>query len=180
MSLVEHVQAVFIDRDGTIGGDISVIYPSKFVLYPFTDKAINMLKNNGIKVFAFTNQPGISCGEATEEDFINELAGFGFDGTYICPHAPEHNCKCRKPGIGLLLRAKKEHGLDFSKCIVIGDRWSDMMAADRVNMKKILVLTGAGNETLVKQSSKWSEIEPDYVANNLLEAVKWILGVLCI
>ena len=175
ITLIKDVQAVFIDRDGTMGGDTDVTYPNKFVLYPFTDKAIKMLKNKGIKVFAFTNQPGISVGEATEEDFIKELTGFGIEKAYICPHSPQHNCKCRKPETGLLLIAKEEYGLDLSRCIVIGDRWSDMMAAERVNIEKILVLTGAGNETLGKDRSKWSEIEPDYVANNILEAVEWIL-----
>jgi len=173
--LIKDVQAVFIDRDGTMGGDTSVTYPNKFVLYPFTDKAIKMLKNNRIRVFAFTNQPGISVGEATQEDFINELTGFGIEKAYICPHSSEHNCKCRKPKTGLLLMAQEEHGLDLSRCIVIGDRWSDMMAAQKVNMGKILVLTGAGNEALGKHRSKWSEIEPDYVANNVLEDVEWIV-----
>jgi histidinol-phosphate phosphatase family protein len=175
MALIEDIQAVFIDRDGTMGGDNSVTYPGKFVLYSFTPKAIKLLKNKGIKVFAFTNQPGIAIGEATEEDFINELIDFGFDKVYICPHSQENKCKCRKPETGLLLKAQEENGIDLSRCIVIGDRWSDMMAAERVNMKKILVLTGAGNETLGKQRSKWSEIEPEYVAKNLLEAVEWIL-----
>jgi len=176
--LPKDVQAVFIDRDGTMGGDTDVTYPDKFVLYPFTNKAINMLKSKGIRVFAFTNQPGISAYKATEENFINELVGFGFEKAYICPHAPENNCKCRKPETGLLLRAKEEYALDLTKCIVIGDRWSDMMAAEGVNMGKILVLTGAGNETLGKYRSKWLEIEPDYVANNLLEAVEWILELI--
>lgn len=177
MILIKDVQAVFIDRDGTMGGDTNVTYPGKFVLYPYTDRAIKMLKDNGIKVFAFTNQPGISTGQAVEEDFINELEGFGFEKSYICPHSPEHNCKCRKPEIGLLLKAKEEYSLDLSKCIVIGDRWSDMMAANRVDSGKVLVLTGCGSEALGKDRSRWAEVEPDYVANNILEAVEWILEI---
>jgi len=175
ITLKRYVQAVFIDRDGTMGGDTDVTYPDKFVLYSFTDKAINMLKSKGVRVFAFTNQPGISVGEATEEDFIKELTDFGFEKAYICPHSSEDNCKCRKPESGMLLKAREEYGLDLSRCIVIGDRWSDMMAAERVNMVKILVLTGCGTEALGKDRAKWAEIEPDYIADNLLEAVEWIL-----
>jgi len=175
MVCLKKVQAVFIDRDGTMGGDTDVTYPDKFVLYPFTEKTIKILKMNGIRVFAFTNQPGISVGEATEEDFINELKSFGIEKAYICPHAPEQNCKCRKPETGLLLKAQAEYGLDLSRCFVIGDRWSDMMAAERVNMGKILVLTGAGNETLGEERHRWSQIEPDYVTTNVLEAVEWIV-----
>ncbi|HEY8890207.1 MAG TPA: HAD-IIIA family hydrolase [Clostridium sp.] len=176
--MIKDVQAVFIDRDGTMGGDTDVTYPDKFVLYQFTDKAINMLKSKGIRVFAFSNQPGISVGEATEEDFIKELIGFGIEKAYICPHTSEQNCKCRKPETGLLLKAKEEYGLDLTKCIVIGDRWSDMMAAERVNMGKILVLTGSGTETLGKDRSKWSKVEADYIADNLLQAVEWILEII--
>jgi len=46
------------------------------------------------------------------------------------------------------------------------------MAAERANMEKILVLPGAGNVSLGKKRNKWSEIEPNYVANNLLEAIE--------
>ncbi|MCB2294249.1 HAD-IIIA family hydrolase [Clostridium algoriphilum] len=176
--MMKNVQAVFMDRDGTMGGNNCVTYPDKFVLYHFTDKAIKMLKSNGIRVLAFTNQPGISVGEATEEDFIEELTGFGIEKVYLCPHTPNDSCKCRKPEPGLLLKAQKDYGLDLTSCIVIGDRWSDMIAAERVSMGKILVLTGAGNETFAKYRDKWPEKKPDYVANNVLEAVEWILSTL--
>ncbi|WP_249723378.1 HAD hydrolase-like protein [Paenibacillus dendritiformis] len=37
------------------------------------------------------------------------------------PHSSEAGCDCRKPSIGLLLRAAAEHGLDLARCAVIGD-----------------------------------------------------------
>jgi hypothetical protein len=37
-------------------------------------------------------------------------------------------------------------------------------------------LTGAGKDALGKHRCKWSEVELDYVAANVLEAVKWILN----
>jgi len=37
------------------------------------------------------------------------------------------------------MNINKEQGFDLSRCIVIGDRWSDMMAAQKINMGKILV-----------------------------------------
>lgn len=175
ITLKKNIQAVFLDRDGTIGGDTDATYPDKFELYPYTNEAIKILKDKGIRIFAFTNQPGISRGEAMEEDFTNELRGFGFEKAYICPHSPEENCKCRKPATGLLLKAEQEYGLDLEKCVVIGDRWSDMLAAERVKARKILVLTGCGKDALAKDRDKWLEVEPDYVADNILEAVKWIV-----
>ncbi len=171
------LQAVFIDRDGTMGGDTSVTYPGDFTLFPFTENAIKLLKEKGILIFAFTNQPGISEGKATENDFIQELSAFGIDKSYICPHLPEHNCKCRKPEPGMLLKAADEYGLELKNCIVIGDRWSDMLAAERVGAGKILVKTGSGIDALGKYRNKWVEVKPNYVAKDILDAVDWILDI---
>ncbi|WML34030.1 HAD-IIIA family hydrolase [Clostridium sp. OS1-26] len=170
------IHAVFIDRDGTIGGDCSVIYPGEFKLYPFTEEAIKLLKSLSIKVFAFTNQPGISKGESTVHNFEKELFEFGFDKVYICPHIPEDECSCRKPSHELLIKASTEYNIDLKKCVVIGDRWSDMVAGDNAGTKKILVKTGAGTESLGKYRSKWSNVQPDYIAENVLDAVLWLLS----
>jgi len=170
------IDAVFIDRDGTIGGDCSIIYPGEFKLYPYTEQAIKLLKNLNIKVFAFTNQPGISRGESTVFEFEKELLEFGFEKAYICPHTHEELCSCRKPSPALLIKASNEYDIDLTKCAVIGDRWSDMLAGDSVGTKKILVMTGAGNESLGEYRNKWANIEPDYIADNVLDAVLWLLS----
>lgn len=169
-----NVQAVFIDRDGTIGGTDDVIYPGDFELFPFANEAIKILKQREIRIFSFTNQPGISRAEACIEDFTNELKRFGFDDIYICPHESSEGCKCRKPETELLEKAARENNLVLQKCVVVGDRWSDMVSAAKVGAIKILVLTGAGKDAIGKYRDKWSEYEPDYVAENLLEAVRWL------
>lgn len=128
-----------------------------------------------INVFAFTNQPGVGRGEAKLDDFKKELFNFGFKKSYICTHTVEENCSCRKPKPELLIRAVDEYKMDISKCIVIGDRWSDMLAAENAGAKKILVRTGAGEDSLNKYRYKWANVTPDYVAKNLLEAVIWIM-----
>lgn len=70
------IEAIFLDRDGTIGGDHTVHYPGTFELYSHSSELISKLKNDGIKVFSFTNQPGISEGKATSQEFIEELTKF--------------------------------------------------------------------------------------------------------
>lgn len=67
------IQAVFIDRDGTIGGTGHFIHPKDFVLFPNAREAIRLLKNNGLPVFAFTNQYRISRGEASIQEFEEQL-----------------------------------------------------------------------------------------------------------
>lgn len=72
------IEALFMDRDGTIGGDSSVTYPGEFKLYPFTTEALELVKKHKIDLFVFTNQPGISKGECSLQLFEKELIGFGF------------------------------------------------------------------------------------------------------
>lgn len=170
------IKTVFIDRDGTMGGGSEVIYPGDFKLYSFTKEAFKILKRHKVKIFAFTNQPGISLGKATIGNFQEELLGFGLDNAYICPHSPKEHCNCRKPGAGLLLRASAEYKLDFSECMIIGDRLTDMQAAEKVAAHKILVRTGVGTDSLKTNKDNEKNVQIDYLAKNLLDAVKWMVG----
>ena len=169
------IEALFIDRDGTIGGDASVIYPGAFKLYAFSEKAIQLAQQHNLHLFAFTNQPGISKGESSLESFKEELEGFGFEKAYICPHHYTEGCSCRKPNPTMLLEASMSYHLNPQNCIVIGDRWSDMLAAERAHMKAILVKTGAGEEALGKYRDKWKDVKPIYIAEHLLDAIEWLL-----
>jgi len=171
------IQAAFLDRDGTIGGTGGFIHPRDFVLYPFAAEAIRRLQAAGVKVFGFTNQNRISKGEATEAEFRDQFAQFGFDGAYICPHPTDADCECRKPSPGMILQAAREYGLDLSRCAVVGD-WGnvDMAAAHRAGTLKVLVRTGYGEASLTQYRHTWAEAEPDYVAADLADAVDWLLA----
>ena len=174
------IQAIFLDRDGTLGGSDQVIYPGEFSMFPGTEDSIRRLREAGVLVCSFTNQPGISRGEATVDEFVHEMTGFGFDRVYVCPHAHGEGCTCRKPSPGMLLRAAEENGLDLRQCVVIGDRWTDLLAADEAGCRKVLVMTGSGHDTYEKYRNgeyfrRWQEVEPDFVAEDLNEAVEWLL-----
>lgn len=99
------LQAVFIDRDGTIGGTGHFIHPKEFSLYEGAQEAIHDLKASGLKVFAFTNQHRISRGQASIDDFRKQFQEYGFDDSFICPHGSDDLCDCRKPNPGMLLEA---------------------------------------------------------------------------
>lgn len=170
------LQAVFLDRDGTIGGTGHFIHPRDFVLYPYSADAIRLLKEAGLRVFAFTNQHRVGLGQATQEEFEAQFQSFGLDGTYLCPHAAEVECDCRKPAPAMLHQAAREHGLDLTRCAVIGDVGkTDMLAAAAVGATKILVRTGWGESSLGEYRHTWAEVEPDYIADDLLQAVQWLL-----
>ena len=177
MILVNTIQAVFIDRDGTIGGNGHFIHPRDFKPYSFSQIALKMLKEKGVKLFAFTNQHRISLAEATVSEFQEEFLTYGFDDAFICPHSSDENCICHKPKPGMLIEASQKYNLDLTKCVVIGDVGStDMLAAHLVGATKILVLTGWGKSSLNKYRHTWYDVEPDYVADNLLGAVEWLLS----
>ncbi|SEB05409.1 histidinol-phosphate phosphatase family domain-containing protein/HAD-superfamily hydrolase, subfamily IIIA [Thalassobacillus cyri] len=168
---MKKIEAIFIDRDGTIGGDDTVHYPGEFDLFPYTSTEINRLKRDGIRIFSFTNQPGISRGLAKEKDFEEELLAFGFDDVYMCPHDYNEGCSCRKPNTGMLIEAQKDYELCLENGAKIGDRWSDMVAASRVGSINILVRTGAGESSLSEHYDKLQDVKIDYIANNLLDAI---------
>lgn len=171
------IDAIFIDRDGTIGGTGNFIHPNDFELYPFTPTSLELLKKNSFKIFALTNQHRISRNEATLDDFINSFKSYGFDDSFICPHAINEPCNCKKPQDGLLLQAKEKYDLNLKNCIIIGDVGStDMLLAHNVNCMKILVKTGWGEASLGSYRHTWSQVTADYVAQNLLDAVYWILS----
>ncbi|CAG9622755.1 HAD-IIIA family hydrolase [Sutcliffiella rhizosphaerae] len=170
------IQAVFIDRDGTIGGTGHFIHPKDFTPYSFSKTAFQLLKDTNIKMFACSNQHRISRGEATLSDFTNEFESYGFDDIFICPHSHTHGCDCHKPNPGLLHKAAQKHNLDLTKTVFIGDVGeTDMVAAHSVGAVKILVLTGWGKSSLGPYRHKWANVEPDFIADNILEAVKWII-----
>jgi D-glycero-D-manno-heptose 1,7-bisphosphate phosphatase len=58
---------------------------------------------------------------------------------YYCPHVPEADCFCRKPNIGLLVRAASEMHFDPSDAVVIGDNYSDVELGHRVGAKTVLI-----------------------------------------
>jgi D-glycero-D-manno-heptose 1,7-bisphosphate phosphatase len=75
----------------------------------------------------------------------------------------------------MLDRAAREHGIDLSASYVVGDKFSDVQMAREAGAKGILVLTGYGRGELEHQSESWSG-EPDYVAEDLSDAVAWALA----
>lgn len=134
------------------------------------------MKKNNIKTFACTNQHRISKGQAAIHEFQEEFQLLGLDDAFICPHSPVDACDCHKPKPGMLLDAARKYNLDLKNTVFIGDVGAtDMLAAHAVGAMKVLVLTGWGKSSLEEYRDMWAGVEPDFIADNLLEAVKWVL-----
>ena len=168
------MKAVFIDRDGTMGGSYYVEFPQDYYAYEGTKEAFDLLNENGFLPMIFTNQSCIARGKDGGYDFAAEFKEIGARDWFICPHDDADNCNCRKPKTGLLEQAKNKYNLDMKDCYVIGDRWSDMASGGKMGCKLILVLTGRGKESLGCDREKWAEYEPIYIAKNLYEAALWL------
>jgi D-glycero-D-manno-heptose 1,7-bisphosphate phosphatase len=60
------------------------------------------------------------------------LAEMPIDEIRVC-YEDGDDCPRRKPNPGLLLEAAEAHGIDLSSSYMVGDRWRDVEAADRVH-----------------------------------------------
>ncbi|MCK5534012.1 HAD-IIIA family hydrolase [bacterium] len=183
--------AVFLDRDGTInreGGYIN--HQDRFTLLPHTAKAIKLLNKEGIITIVSTNQAGVARGYFKEEmvkvvhqkmQKLLAQEGAYLDAVYYCPHHPDvgkgsyrQDCNCRKPGTGMLEKGRKEFNIDLRQSFIVGDKISDVKWGHKVGAKSVMVLTGYGKGEYQFQRQDWDE-QPDYIADDLYEAVKWIL-----
>ncbi len=171
-------KAVFLDRDGVINKEIEYLHePEKFVFEKNALAGMKKMQDLGYKIIVITTQAGIGLGYFTKEDFykVNRVMlkecdqnGIIIDKIYFCPHSKRDNCNCRKPKTGLLERGKEELDLDFSKCFIVGDKTSDILAGQSAGCKTIGVKTGHAC------ADKEFEIKADFMANDLLDVAKYI------
>lgn len=176
--------AVFLDRDGTINEEMGYInHPDRFRLLPHSAAGIARLNRAGLLVVVATNQSGVARGYFPSS-LIPEIHGLmqqllaqqqaRVDAIYVCQHAPDADCPCRKPQPGLLHQAAKDWDIDLGRSYVVGDRFKDIQLAARVGARGILVLTGYGRGELEYYEGE-RLVEPHYVAADLRDAADWIL-----
>lgn len=167
--------AILIDRDGTMGGTYYVKYPTDYSPYPGTREAFSLWREHGFPTLIITNQSCIARGLDGGYDFAAEFTDIGATDWFICPHDTPDHCHCRKPETGLIEQARDKYDLELSRCYMVGDRWSDMAAGGKMGMKLILVKTGRGFESLGVDREKWADYEAEYVAEDLLDAARYII-----
>ncbi len=154
--------ALFLDRDGVIieNRDNYVLSWADVEFLPGALEALASLRDAPYRIVIVTNQSPIGRGLVARDtiDTINErvisaieAAGGRIDAAYICPHAPEQTCSCRKPEPGMLRRAAADLDIDLNRSIMVGDALTDVGAGQGAGVAEaILVRTGRGRrqETL--------------------------------
>ena len=183
-------KGVFLDRDGTLIRHCEYLADiSDLELLEETWEAVRLLNRKRIPAVVITNQSAIARGLLSESDLLaihEEMQarlrhhGAFLDAFYYCPHHPtegelpyRRTCTCRKPHPGLILRAAEELGLSPQLSFMVGDSQSDVEAGRRAGCRTVLIAEteGAGDD-----SSLESVFGPDFVARDVLQAVRWILG----
>ncbi|MCP5196287.1 MAG: HAD family hydrolase [Gammaproteobacteria bacterium] len=154
---------MFLDRDGVINEERNYVHrveDFKFLegIFDLCRKA----KALGMAIVVITNQAGIGRGYYTETQFLAlthwmcdrfDEQGIKVDAVYFCPYHPEHGIGeyrvesyDRKPNPGMILRAQAELGLDLAASALVGDKASDVAAAEAAGVGRIILL--APNEDI--------------------------------
>jgi histidinol-phosphate phosphatase family protein len=179
-------RAIFIDRDGVIieNRDDYVRAWDDVLIFPQALRALSRINDSEYKIVIITNQSAVGRGlislstaDEISQRLIAEIhsAGGRIDGVFMCPHAPEFGCSCRKPKPGLLLAAAEELSLNLKQSIMIGDALTDIMAGQTAGVRNnIMVLTGRGAEQ--SKLSHPEGLKPFDIYDSLLGAVNHLFS----
>jgi D-glycero-D-manno-heptose 1,7-bisphosphate phosphatase len=176
-------RALFLDRDGVVNEEVGYLHRIEEVR--FVDGIFSLCRTAqglGYRLIVVTNQAGIARGYYTEADFEalmefmrSELhaEGVELDAVYYCPFHPEHGVgrykqehEDRKPGTGMLRRGEREFGVELSESILVGDRCSDVGAANAAGLRQAFLVRGT-EETVCRG---------EYVTvESLAEVERWLV-----
>jgi D-glycero-D-manno-heptose 1,7-bisphosphate phosphatase len=153
--------AIFLDRDGVIIENRPAYIRSwvDVAFYPQALEALVNISASPYKIVIVTNQSAVGRGlisleTATQinQQLVETITGQGgrIDGVFMCPHAPEDGCNCRKPEPGLFFQAAQALALDLHRSSLVGDAFSDLLAGQAAKLHRTaLVRTGRGEAQLL-------------------------------
>ena len=172
-------RALFLDRDGVINVEVGYLHRVEDVKFvPGIFSLCRTAMRLGYRLVVVTNQAGIARGFYTEADFDALMAwmaeafrgeGVELDAVYHCPFHPEHGVgeyrrehEDRKPGTGMLRRAVREFGVSLADSVMVGDRCSDIAAANSAGLKQVFLVTGTEAERcggVYRETGELREVE---------------------
>ena len=148
--------AVFFDRDGTLIESVHYLTdPDRVELIEGVPDVLRQLEAAGYLRIIVTNQAAIGKGLLTAErlfeiqqrlDYLLAVEGASIDGWYYCPEVriseddESIDFPDRKPGPGMLLKARREFGISLEHSWMIGDRLSDALAGKNAGCKGSIII----------------------------------------
>jgi D-glycero-D-manno-heptose 1,7-bisphosphate phosphatase len=152
-------RALFLDRDGVVNREVGYVFRREDIV--FVDGIFSLCRTArglGYRLVIVTNQAGIARGFYSEADYHSLMAwmreqfyeeGITFDGIYHSPYHPEHGIgeykrdhEDRKPGAGMLRRAARDLGIALADSVMVGDRCTDIAAANAGGLRQSFLLEG--------------------------------------
>ncbi|NPA37687.1 MAG: bifunctional histidinol-phosphatase/imidazoleglycerol-phosphate dehydratase HisB [Chlorobi bacterium] len=148
----EKKKILFIDRDGTLivepPEDYQVDSLEKLEFYPGVFRNLSKIVDYlDFELVMVSNQDGLGTASFPEETFhpahnkmlkAFENEGILFSKIHIDPSLPEENSPNRKPRTGMLQEYFSDE-YDLGNSFVIGDRITDVMLAENLGCKAILL-----------------------------------------
>lgn len=180
--IISMLPAIFLDRDGVIIENVPTYVRSweDVKLIPGALDALAHIRQSPYKILIVTNQSAVgrriistSQAEEINSRLYNVIlhAGGRIDGIFMCPHAPQENCDCRKPKPGLILKAARQLDIDLDNSLLFGDAISDLLAAQAAGIRQtVLLRTGRGAEE--EKLPHPPHLKPFLVYDNLARALE--------
>lgn len=150
-------RALFLDLDGTLWPNTGVGSILKVNTLRISDRmALKKLAKDWIRIgvsnqtfFGYQETFGVVKYLVYRFKLFLLLNTGVIDAIYICHHHPKSNlpelqkfCDNRKPKHGLLLRSQRDFGIDLSNSVFIGDRVTDMIAAEAAGVHRRYLISG--------------------------------------
>lgn len=159
--------AVFFDRDGVLNRDSGYAFEAhKIEWIEGAREAVKAVNDAGYFAFVITNQSGVARGYYEEHHVVAlhrwmadqmALIGAHIDAFEYCPDHPAGTvaryCRSsdrRKPAPGMITELVQRFPIDMARSMVIGDRDSDMEAAQAAGLAGHL-FEGGNLEAFVRQ-----------------------------
>jgi D-glycero-D-manno-heptose 1,7-bisphosphate phosphatase len=168
--------AVFLDRDGVLNRAIvrdGKPYPpaslAELEIAAGAAAALARLKAAGYRLVVVTNQPDVATGRqqrAVVESINDALSqALPVDEIRVCYHDDAQQCGCRKPAPGLLTEPPLH---DLAASIIVGDRWRDIEAGYRAQLRATVLIESGYDERYVR---------PHHATDSIEKAADWILAL---
>ena len=171
------IKTIFLDRDGVINEEVNYLFQiEKFKFIDGIFEACLYFQKLGYKIIIVSNQSGIARKFYNVNDYMRltkwMLGQFDQNNivvldTFYCPHNFDSQCNCRKPKPGMLISAKAKHNIKMEDSWMIGDKESDIQAANNAGITKT-ILVRSGHEVDELNSNA------EYIINSIIEAQKFI------
>jgi D-glycero-D-manno-heptose 1,7-bisphosphate phosphatase len=178
--------AIFLDRDGVVIENRASYVRTWDDVFIYTE-ALAALARAGAspyKIVLVTNQSAIGRGIITlgaAQEINGHLvraiqeAGGRVDGVFMCPHAPEEGCDCRKPLPGLFFQAARALDLDLPRSILVGDALSDLLAGQAAGVGRT-VLVRSGRGAAQERLPRPEQLGPFPIFDTLADALGDLVG----